>query len=104
MALRPVFKAGIGRLRCLIGRCAAAPGSPWSAEKGLSRRFAAYYWECVCPGPFCIGGTTCYWIEFWDGLILPGHWVSIDISGGGHYVKWSLDGGPNTQVSLAARY
>jgi hypothetical protein len=36
MALRPVFKAGIGRLRRLIGRCAAAPGSPWSAEKGLS--------------------------------------------------------------------
>ena len=37
-------------------------------------------WECVCGGPFCIGGTQCYWVEFWDGLIVPGHWVSIGVS------------------------
>jgi hypothetical protein len=74
-------------------------------EGTVNGRFAAYYWECVCGGPFCIGGTTCYWVEFWNGLILPGHWVSIDVSGGDHYVRWSLDGaGPNTQVSLVARY
>ena len=37
--------------------------------------------------------------------IVPGHWVSIGVTGGGHYVRWNLDGaGPNTQVSLAARY
>lgn len=74
-------------------------------EGTVNARFTAYYWECVCPGPFCIGGTECFWIEFWHGLILPGHWVSMNVSGGDRYIKWSLEGaGPNTQVSLAARY
>ncbi|MCW3815826.1 hypothetical protein ONA91_15380 [Micromonospora sp. DR5-3] len=74
-------------------------------EGTVNGRFLAHYWECVCSGPFCVGGTDCFWIEFWSGLILPGHWVSIDTSGGAHYIKWSLEGaGPNTQVSLAARY
>ena len=87
-------KLGSGTGIAMVGR-----------EGTVNGRFSASDWECVCPGPFCIGGTTCYWIEFWHGLILPGHWVSIDVSGGDHYVRWSLDGaGPNTQVSLAARY
>jgi hypothetical protein len=74
-------------------------------EGTTNGRFAMHYWECVCPGPFCIGGTDCFWIEFWHALILPGHWVSIDVSGGDRYIRWSLEGaGPNTQVSLAARY
>lgn len=74
-------------------------------EGTVNARFTAYYWECVCPGPFCIGGTECFWIEFWHGLILPGHWVSMNVSGGDRYIKWSLEGaGPGTQVSLAARY
>jgi hypothetical protein len=87
-------KLGSGTGIAMVGR-----------EGTVNGRFAALSWECVCPGPFCIGGTECYWVEFWHGLILPGHWVSVDISGGDHYVRWSLDGaGPNTQVSLAARY
>src|SRR5262249_7253887 len=48
MALRPVFKAGIGRLRRLIGSWAAAPGSPWSAEKGLSTGGSPRTTENVC--------------------------------------------------------
>lgn len=87
-------KLGSGTGIAMVGREGTANG-----------RFTTHYWECVCPGPFCIGGTECFWIEFWHGLILPGHWVSIDVSGGDRYIKWSLDGaGPNTQVSLAARY
>ena len=87
-------KLGSGTGIAMVGR-----------EGTVNGRFVAYYWDCVCPGPFCIGGTDCFWVEFWHALILPGHWVSIDITGGGHYVRWSLEGaGPNTQVSLAARY
>ena len=72
-------------------------GDKRAKRPGLNSMNWAYYWECVCPGPFCIGGTECFWIEFWHGLILPGHWVSIDVSGGDRYIKWSLDGaGPNT--------
>jgi hypothetical protein len=75
------------------------------SEGTVNGRFSMSSWECVCGGPFCIGGTQCYWVEFWDGLVVPGHWVSIGVTGGGHYVRWNLDGaGPNTQVSLAARY
>ena len=74
-------------------------------EGTVNGRFSASSWECVCGGPFCIGGTDCYWVEFWHGLILPGHWVSQGITGGDHYIRWNLDGaGGNTQVSLAARY
>jgi hypothetical protein len=75
------------------------------SEGTVNGRFSMSSWECVCGGPFCIGGTQCYWVEFWDGLIVPGHWVSAGVTGGGHYIRWSLDGaGPNTQVSLAAQY
>jgi hypothetical protein len=75
------------------------------SEGTVNGRFSMSSWECVCGGPFCIGGTQCYWVEFWDGLVVPGHWVSIGVTGGGHYIKWSLDGaGANTQVSLAAQY
>jgi hypothetical protein len=89
-----IRKLGSGVGIAMVGREGTANG-----------RFAMHYWECVCPGPFCIGGTTCYWIEFWHALILPGHWVSSEVSGADRYIKWSLDGaGPNTQVSLAARY
>ena len=83
-------KLGSGTGFAMVGR-----------EGTVNGRFATSSWECVCGGPFCIGGTQCYWVEFWHGLIVPGHWVSIDVTGGGHYVRWSLDGaGPNTQVSL----
>jgi hypothetical protein len=75
------------------------------SEGTVNATFTVYYWECVCSGPFCIGGTDCFWIESWSGLILPGHWVSLNTSGGDHYLQWNLTGaGPNTQVSLAARY
>lgn len=75
------------------------------SEGTVNATFTAYYWHCACTTPFCIGGPTCVWIEFWEGLVLPGHWVSIDVNGNGNYVQWALNGaGSDTQVSLAARY
>ncbi|MCE5292107.1 MAG: hypothetical protein LLG14_23090 [Nocardiaceae bacterium] len=45
------------------------------------------------------------WVEFWNAVILPGHWVSNGVTGQNKFIKWELTGaGPNTQVSLAARY
>lgn len=65
----------------------------------------ADFWECVCVGPFCIGGHECFWVEQWRGLVVPGHWVSIRFQPGGKYMQWRLEGaGGDTQVSLAAQY
>lgn len=45
------------------------------------------------------------WIEFWNGVVVPGFWVSNSVTGNGNHIKWELAGaGPNTQVSLAARF
>ncbi|CAM3714350.1 hypothetical protein [Smaragdicoccus niigatensis] len=45
------------------------------------------------------------WVEFWNAIIVPGHWVSNTVTGNNHYIRWELNGaGPNTQVSLAAHY
>lgn len=74
-------------------------------EGTVNAKFTAYYWKCACTTPSCIGGPTCVWIEFWEGVVLPGHWVSVDVTGRDHYVQWTLNGaGADTQVSLAARY
>lgn len=63
-------------------------------------------WECVCAGPFCIGGHHCFWVQNWQGLVLPGHWLSVDThSSDSVYLRWELTGaGADTQVSFAARY
>lgn len=65
-----------------------------------------WVWECICAGPFCIGGQSCFWVENWRGLVLPGHWLSVDTRAPDHkYLQWKLEGaGGNTQVSLATRY
>jgi hypothetical protein len=45
------------------------------------------------------------WIEFWNGVVVPGHWVSNGLTGNGHHIRWELNGaGADTQISLAARF
>jgi hypothetical protein len=64
-----------------------------------------YYWYCACTTPFCIGGPTRYWIRHWQGIVLPGHWVSLHSTTNSRYLKWDLTGaGGGTQVSLAGQY
>lgn len=76
------------------------------AEGTRNATFTVSVWECVCVGPFCVGGHECFWVENWRGLVLPGHWLSVDTRAPDHkYLRWNIDGaGGNTQVSLAARY
>lgn len=76
------------------------------AEGTRNATLTVSVWECWCSGPFCIGGTHCVWLENWRGLVVPGHWLSVDTSAPDHkYLRWSLEGaGGDTQVSLAARY
>jgi hypothetical protein len=60
----------VANLECVGFHCC----DPLRSRSGtVNGRFSASSWECVCGGPFCIGGTDCYWVEFWNGLILPGH-------------------------------
>lgn len=63
-------------------------------------------WECVCVGPFCIGGTECFWVENWHGVVVPGHWLSASTNAPDRkWLRWRLEGaGGDTQVSLAATY
>ncbi|MEU6978630.1 MULTISPECIES: hypothetical protein [unclassified Streptomyces] len=63
-------------------------------------------WECICVGPFCLGGHECFWIENWRGAVVPGHWISVNTTAPDHkYLRWRLEGaGGDTQVSLAAKY
>ena len=42
-------KLGSGTGIAMVGREGTANG-----------RFTTHYWECVCPGPFCVGGTECF--------------------------------------------
>ncbi|MET7620340.1 hypothetical protein [Streptomyces sp. NPDC005408] len=88
------WKLGSGTGIAMVGR-----------EGTANAKFTSYYWKCACTTPFCIGGPTCVWIEFWEGFVLPGHWLSMNVTGGDHYIQWTLNGaGADTQVSLAARY
>ena len=75
-------------------------------EGSANATFTLYRWICICSGPFCIGGHHCYWLEDWQGIVVPGHWVSIHhTSSDSEYVQWTLEGaGTDTQVSLAATY
>ncbi|MEU6928369.1 hypothetical protein [Streptomyces sp. NPDC046385] len=63
-------------------------------------------WECICVGPFCIGGHECFWVGNWSGVVVPGHWLSVNTNAPDHkYLRWRLEGaGGGTQVSLAAKY
>jgi hypothetical protein len=75
------------------------------SEGTVNATFLIDYWECFCGSPFCVGGPTCLWINFWSGLVLPGHWLSVDVTAHSRYIRWRLEGaGGGTQVSLAARY
>ncbi|MER7515022.1 hypothetical protein [Streptomyces sp. NPDC126499] len=63
-------------------------------------------WECVCVGPFCLGGTECFWVQNWHGAVVPGHWLSVNTNAPDpKWLRWRLEGaGGDTQVSLAAKY
>lgn len=62
-------------------------------------------WECICVGPFCVGGTECFWVERWHGAVVPGHWLSAGLNVDRKWLRWRLEGaGGDTQVSLAAKY
>ncbi len=63
------------------------------SEGTTNANFRCLYWKN--------GG----WVEFWNGIVVPGHWVSHGVNGNGHHIRWELTGaGANTQVSLAARF
>ncbi|MEU8548838.1 hypothetical protein AB0C81_17900 [Streptomyces roseoverticillatus] len=84
-----------------------ANGVGWVGSEGTNNAtFTVSIWECVCSGPFCIGGEDCFWVVNWSGVIVPGNYLSLDTnSTGSVYVRWELAGaGGGTQVSFAARY
>jgi hypothetical protein len=76
------------------------------SEGTVNATFFAYFWDCWCLGPFCVFGSGCAWFQFWQGVVVPGHWVSMDATNvGNRYLQWSLTGaGGSTQVSVAAKY
>jgi hypothetical protein len=76
------------------------------SEGTVNATFFAYFWDCWCIGPFCAFGSGCAWFQFWQGVVVPGHWVSMDATNANNrYLRWDLTGaGGNTQVSVAARY
>jgi hypothetical protein len=75
------------------------------SEGTVNATMTGYYWYCACTTPFCIGGPTCYWIQHWQGIVLPGHWVSLHTTTDNSFLKWDLTGaGGGTQVSLAGQY
>ncbi|MFI8518753.1 hypothetical protein ACIGEZ_13145 [Streptomyces sp. NPDC085481] len=75
------------------------------AEGTRNATFFLDVWQCICVGPFCLGGTQCFWVEKWRGLVVPGHWVSVALQPDHKYLQWRLEGaGGDTQVSLAAHY
>jgi hypothetical protein len=85
----------------------AATGWGWVGSEGkVNASFTQYWYECACLAPFCIGGQQCYWVSMWNGLIVPGHWVSVGTpSANGNYIQWDLNGaGTNVSVSMAAKY
>jgi hypothetical protein len=73
------------------------------SEGTTTATFSAYYWWCTGWNLFI--GDVCDWFYFWQGSVLPGYWISMNVSGGPLYCQWHLDGaGRNTQVSTAAHY
>lgn len=106
-----------GSQSCVQGWDWAVCGTQWgvNAATGIAMvgsegtrnaTFTVSMWECVCVGPFCIGGHDCYWVEQWKGLVIPGHWLSLRTTASdASYLRWDLTGaGGDTQVSLCAQY
>ena len=106
-----------GAQACVQGWDWAVCGTEWAVGSGTgiamvgsegtrNATLTVSVWECVCVGPFCIGGHDCFWVENWQGLVVPGHWLSVDTRPSDNkYLRWNLDGaGGDTQVSLAAKY
>jgi hypothetical protein len=62
------------------------------------------YWYHKDPTwPWACGDCGSWWQEFDRVLVVPGHWVSLNV-GGDWWLQGHLDGaGGGTQVSLAAR-
>lgn len=103
-----------GAQNCVQGWDWAYATSHWQVNSGTgyamvgseghaNATFTNYWWECSWGGIFA--GWFCTWMEFWQGIVLPGHWISVGVNGNGNYIQWSLAGaGGGTQVSVAARY
>jgi hypothetical protein len=61
-----------------------------------------YNWE---SGWSLFTGSWGYWVEFYNAVNVPGHWISVNVSGataGNTYASLSGAGG-GTQVSMAVR-
>jgi hypothetical protein len=72
------------------------------SEGTTNATFTAYYWSCFWS---LFTGEVCDWLYFWQGIVVPGHWISMNVSGGSNYIQWQLTGGgSSTQVSSAAKY
>lgn len=82
-------------------------GVGWVGSEGTrNATLSVDTWQCICVGPFCVGGHECFWVQNWSGLLLPGHWLSLKTTNSDPLsLRWRLEGaGGDTQVSLAARY
>jgi hypothetical protein len=72
------------------------------SEGTTNATFTAYWDDCSWN---LFEGTVCFYLEFWQAVVVPGHWVSMNLSGGSNYIEWTLTGaGGGTQVSTAAHY
>ncbi len=51
----------------------------------------------------CGSGVDCGWIQFYTAIVVPGHWVSVNVWGASSYTGEISGAEGSTQVSIAAR-
>ena len=97
---------------CVQGWDWATSGNIWygsyevvtmvGSEGTTNASLVLYQWD---SGWSLFTGSWGYWVEFYNAVNVPGHWISVNVSGataGNTYASLSGAGG-GTQVSMAVR-
>jgi len=72
------------------------------SEGTTNASLVLYYWD---SGWSLFTGSWGYWVQFYNAINVPGHWISVNVNGataGNTYASLSGAGG-GTQVSMAVR-
>jgi hypothetical protein len=72
------------------------------SEGTVNANLLLYYWD---SGWSLFTGSWGFWVEFYNALNVPGHWISVNVSGataGNTYASLSGAGG-GTTVAMAVR-
>ena len=97
---------------CVQGWDWATSGNIWygsyeavtmvGSEGATNASLVLYKWE---SGWSVFTGSWGYWVEFYNAVNVPGHWISVNVNGaaaGNTYASLSGAGG-GTQISMAVR-